>query len=348
MEEVKQIDFVKIVKVIFHNKRYYFYALPIAFVLSSLYIICFPRYYRSYVTMAPEVSVMGGGTLSDMAASFGINIGSSSSAGSDAILPDLYPDVVASTAFQVKLAGVKIKTSDGAIQTTYYDYLKKYQKAPWWSSVIGAVTSLFSAKDTVGDNEKLNPFMMSRSQSDLLDRIGKNIDCSMDKKNYVISIGVEDQDPLVCATMADSVKAHLQEFITEYRTSKARNDYNHARKLCEEAHDQYVKARQKYAAYSDANEDLVLESYRSKQEDLENEIQLKYNTYTAMAAQMQAADAKVQERTPAFTTIQQASVPIRPAGPKRMIFVAVVLVLTFIGTSIYILYKDNKTEAKAE
>ena len=190
--------------------------------------------------------------------------------------------------------------------------------------------------------------MMSRSQSDLLGRIGKNIDCSMDKKNYVISIGVEDQDPLVCATMADSVKAHLQEFITEYRTSKARNDYNHARKLCEEAHDQYVKARQKYAAYSDANEDLVLESYRSKQEDLENEMQLKYNTYTAMAAQMQAADAKVQERTPAFTTIQQASVPIRPAGPKRMIFVAVVLVLTFIGTSIHILYKDNKTEAKAE
>ena len=161
----------------------------------------------------------------------------------------------------------------------------------------------------------------------------------IDKKSYVISITVKDQDPLICATMADSVKAHLQEFITEYRTSKARTDYNHARKLCEDAHAQYVKARQKYAAYSDSNEGLILESYRSKQEDLENEMQLKYNNYTTMAAQMQSADAKVQERTPAFTTIQESSVPVKPAGPKRMIFVAVILVLTFLGTSVYIVAK---------
>lgn len=348
MEEVKQIDFVKIVKAMFHNKKYYFYTLPVAFVLSALLIVCIPRYYRCYVTMAPEVSVMGGGTLSDMAASFGINIGSSSTSGSDAILPDLYPDVVASTAFLVKLADVKVATYDGTVRTTYYNYLKDHQKQPWWGSVGGYVRSLFVKPDTLGVNEKLTPFRLSRAQRDMLDLMGSKIGCAMDKKNYVISISVEDQDPLVCATMADSVKAHLQDFITEYRTNKARNDYNHARKLCEEAHDQYVKARQRYASFSDANEGLVLESYRSKQEDLENEMQLKYNTYTAMAAQMQAADAKVQERTPAFTTIQGASVPILPAGPKRVIFVLVMVFLTFVGTTIYILYNDSKKEVKAE
>ena len=340
MEEVKQIDFVKITKLILRNKKYYLYTLPVAFVLSSLLIICVPRYYTCTVTMAPEASVMGEGALGDMAATFGITLGSLNTSGSDAILPDLYPDVVASTNFQVKLANVKVTSNDGTVSDTYYNYLKKHWKIPWWSKVVLWVKNLFSDKSSLGtSSDKLDPFRLSRHQKGILQMLEENVSCAIDKKSYVISITVKDQDPLISATMADSVKAHLQEFITEYRTSKARTDYNHARKLCEDAHAQYVKARQKYAAYSDSNEGLILESYRSKQEDLENEMQLKYNTYTTMAAQMQSADAKVQERTPAFTTIQESSVPIKPAGPKRMIFVAVILVLTFLGTSVYIVAK---------
>jgi LPS O-antigen subunit length determinant protein (WzzB/FepE family) len=55
---------------------------------------------------------------------------------------------------------------------------------------------------------------------------------------------------------------------------------------------------------------------------------------------MEAAKAKVQERTPVFTIIQGAAVPVKPAGPKRMIFVAFVLLLTFAGTSLYILRRQ--------
>lgn len=167
------------------------------------------------------------------------------------------------------------------------------------------------------------------------------ITCSVDKKNNVIAIIIEDQDPLICATMADSVKNKLQYFITDYRTSKARNDLAYTEKLYNDAKSRYVKSRQTYASFADANEGLILESYKSKLEDLENEMQLNFNTYTMMSNQLQAARAKVQERTPAFTTLQSASVPLKPAGPKRMIFVAVITLLTFIGTTIKILYKEN-------
>jgi uncharacterized protein involved in exopolysaccharide biosynthesis len=88
---------------------------------------------------------------------------------------------------------------------------------------------------------------------------------------------------------------------------------------------------------SDANSKAVLRSVELKLEDMENDMQLKFNTYTTINTQLQASKAKVQERTPAFTTLKGAAVPIKPAGPKRMIFVAVMLVLTFFGTSIYIL-----------
>ena len=81
--------------------------------------------------------------------------------------------------------------------------------------------------------------------------------------------------------------------------------------------------------------------YKSKEADLENEMQLKYNIYTAMNTQMQAAAAKLQEATPAFTIIQSASVPIKPAGPKRTFIALAMTMLVFFGLSIRILAKSK-------
>ena len=69
-------------------------------------------------------------------------------------------------------------------------------------------------------------------------------------------------------------------------------------------------------------------------------MQLKYNAYTAMTTQYQAAKAKVQERTPAFTVVKGAAVPIKAAKPKRMLFVLGMLVLAFFITTFGIIRKE--------
>ena len=129
--------------------------------------------------------------------------------------------------------------------------------------------------------------------------------------------------------------SYLQKYITEYRTSKARRDVEYYKKLTQEAKIKYQKVRQLYGSYSDANVDVILESFKSKTEDLENEMQLKFNTYSALNNQLQTAQAKLQERTPAFTTIQGASVPTKPSGPKRMIFVLAMTFAAFIMITLY-------------
>ena len=151
---------------------------------------------------------------------------------------------------------------------------------------------------------------------------------------------MEDQDPLVCATLADTARVRLQEFIIKYRTNKARIDLDYTKQLYAEAKQNYDNARKSYAVYSDANQELVLESYKAKLENLENEMQLQYNNYQQISQQLQLARAKLQERTPAFTTLQSATVPIKPAGPKRMIFVAFMMFVTFVVTALYVYKKD--------
>jgi uncharacterized protein involved in exopolysaccharide biosynthesis len=81
--------------------------------------------------------------------------------------------------------------------------------------------------------------------------------------------------------------------------------------------------------------------YKTKIESLEDNMQEKYNIYTTLHQQFQATKAKLQEATPAFTVIETASVPIKPAGPKRMLFAFGMTVLTFFILSLKILLKGS-------
>ena len=151
-----------------------------------------------------------------------------------------------------------------------------------------------------------------------------------------------DQDPVIAATMADSVKERLQDFITDYRTKKAKVDLAFYQKVCKEAKARYDKSRFLYAEYVDANQDIILETVRQRITELENDMQLQYNVYTQVAGQLQQAVMKVQQETPAFTILQSATVPVKKKGPSRAKMCLVFMFLTFIGVSVWILKKENQ------
>ena len=112
--------------------------------------------------------------------------------------------------------------------------------------------------------------------------------------------------------------------------------------LYAEAKERYHKARLEYAAYADANQDMVWATDRIKLMDLENEMQLQYESYRTITQQLRAAEAKVQEDTPSFTTLQSATVPVKKSGPKRTKIVLVIVFLAFLGTSAWILHKEGQ------
>lgn len=333
--KIKQIDVVAIVRLMWQHKKLYYIALPIVFVLSCLIIVCVPRYYTSTAKLAPELSSFNSSSLGDIASSFGFDLGGASNNNGDAIFPELYPELISSNDFLVSMFDVKVRSDDGSINTTYYDYLAKKQQTAWWTKCFYGIKQIFTKVDSTSVSAKVNPFKLTKSQNDIAQMIAKKVSCTVDKKNYVISISVEDQDPLIAATIADTVQDRLQQFITDYRTSKAKKDLDYYKKLCANAKSKYDKVRQTYGSYADANQDVVLESYKLKENDLENEMQLLYNNYTAMQAQVQQAQAKLLMQTPAFTTLQNASVPLKPSGPKRMIFV---LAMTFVAFMIITIY----------
>lgn len=346
----QRIDAKKVLSAIWGYRRLYVKVLSIVLVVSCVCIFPVPRTYTCSVMLAPELNGSDvNGSLSSLASSFGVNMGAGMY--QDAISPTLYPDLMASTDFVLSLFPVQVSMEDGELTTNYCDYMRLHQKRNIWlipiSWVKGLVASLFEEDNGASDFnaiDKLDAFRLTEKQREIVDAISNKIDCSVDKKTDVITITVTDQDPLVCALIADTLSVRLQGFITNYRTNKARVDMEYYKKLTDDAKREYDKALEKYGEYADSHTNVTLESYKARLTDMENDMQLKYNTYSTMNTQLEAAKAKVQERTPVFTTLQCASVPTKPSGPKRMIFVAVMVLMAFAAISVYVLNKIVRTE----
>ena len=350
-EQVKQSILKKelrldlLFQVMWKNKRGYIIPILVAGIIASALALCVPRYYSVKVTLAPEYSTQGGGlsnSLSGLASMVGFNMNSLSSG--DAITPTFYPDLMKSTDFLVPLMNVRVETKDGKFKGSYSEYLTKVQKFPWWEMCLGfLIEKLSKEEDAEGQVGKqiVDPFRLTKKQQEIVKAISGNIKCVVDKKTDVISISTTSQDPLVAAQLADTVKVKLQEFITEYRTNKARIDLEHIAKLCEKARKDYEKAQHVYSEFADSHQDLVMQSYKSIEENYENEMQAAYNIYSSFLQQKQMAQAKLQERTPAFTTIQNSTVPIKHSGPKRRIFVLCVVFVTFLIKTCMLIRKDE-------
>jgi hypothetical protein len=288
--------------------------------------------------MAPEISSNADASgLSDIASSFGFDLPTGKNI--DAISPLLYPELMKDNGFATTLFKVKVQTIDKKIKTDYYNYLKLHTETAWWNKFYSWLLVKLSPKNNTLNivQDKFDPYQLSKIDDELVKGMRGNIKISTDKKTGIISIATIAQDPMVAKMLADATRKQLQEYIIKYRTKKLRNDVEHYQTLVNQAKQEYEKVRKEYGKISDADMDVVLQSVKLKQNDLENDMQLKYNTYTTLVAQLKAADAKLQEHTPVFTIIQGAEVPVKPSGPKRMLFVLEMFISVFIILSVYVI-----------
>ncbi|HCE47225.1 MAG TPA: chain-length determining protein [Prevotellaceae bacterium] len=344
----RQIDFVEIFKYCLGFKRIYVKVGIVAIVFSAIYVYSLPRFYSTEVKLAPEESTGSGGALSSLASLANIKIGGSSS-GEDAIYPELYPELFRSKSFLVSLFDIQVHTKDNTVPVSLYDYLTTMQKIPFWQYPIiyvrNGISNLFKkeASPSASSGQKgVNPFRLSLIEDAIAQAIGASINCSVDKHTNVITLVTTAQDPVVSALFADSIMNRLQDFIIQYRTNKARVDVAYSEKLLVEAKSNYERARQKYADYADSHEELYLASYKTEETNLENEMQLAYNVYSQVAQQLQISKAKVQEKTPVFTTIESATVPLLPAGPKRMRTIVMFFAMSMLAVTAYLYFRRER------
>ena len=319
-----EIDWMDLLRRIIAIRKTLYKAAGIGLVLGILIALSTPKQYTVTVTLAPEMSGNSkSGGLASLASSFlgGGNLGNSP----DALNAALSSEIVASTPFLLELFDTRVQTLDGELDTTLVAYLDEQQgsllgtvlAAP--GMAIGFVKGLFAEEtDTVAT---LNPFQLTKKESQKVEALRKNILAEIDKKTGITTLSVTLQDSKVTAMVADSVVAKLQQYIINYRIAKAKEDCAYLEQLYKERQQEYYKAQQRYAQYVDANKSLVLQSVRTEQERLQNDMNLAYQVYSQVAQQLQVARAKIQEEKPVFAVVEPATIPLQSSGTSRKIIV---------------------------
>lgn len=341
MQSLHIIDIRSCWQLVMRHKRLFIITEIVMAVISLVYGFSIPRTYQSNMKLAPETTNSElGGSLGSLSSMIGMRLGSLGS--EDAINPDLYPDVKSSPDFLLGLYNIQVTTSDGKVTTDYRTYLTKHCKAPWWDVL---KMKLFPPKSKPLSKssavDSLKAIRLSLSDFMLLKGVDGAIACDVDKKTGVISISAVDQDPLVATILVDSVRARLQDFITDYRTKKARHDVEYFTQCYADADAAYKKAAQAYADFSDSHQDLSLESYRVKGDNLENEMQLAYNVKSEYSTKLELAKAKVLERTPVYTVLQAPMVPVKHIAPRRSIMLLMALMFGAAGAFFWAWRKDR-------
>lgn len=301
-----------------------------------------PREYTTTVKLAPEIkttnrtNLQGGlGALANMA---GIN--AAGNVGMDAMYPQLYPDIVGSVPFLTSLFDVKVEDKKGN-EYTVREYLEEETSSPWWGYVLGVpgkIIGLFTSSEEPEEGHQLNSFKLTTDEDKIVKALSDRVTANVDQKTSVITINAMMQDPVVSAILADTVISRLRDFVTDYRTSKAREDLNYAQTLNAEAKDDYYAAQQRLADYVDKNQALATRSARITRDRLENEASLAFNLYNETSLQVQHAKSKVQEITPVYATITPASVPMRPTSPRKALILAGFIFLAFVACAAWILF----------
>lgn len=336
-----EIDLMDVLRKIISIRKTLYKAAGVGVIIGIIVYLSIPKQYTVNVTLSPEMGgSKSGNGLVGIAASF-LGSGVSSGDSSDALNASLSSEIVSSTPFLLELLSIDIPAPDGNGNMVLDTYLDD-QSSPWWnyvigfpSMVVGGVKSLFSegTLDTLENVGRRGTLELSQEQNTKVNVLRNSVKASIDTKTAITNVSVSLQSPKVAAVVADSVVHKLQEYITDYRTSKVKDDCAYLEKLFKERQREYYTAQKKYANYVDTHDNLVLQSVRTEQERLQNDMSLAYQIYSQVANQLQVARAKVQEEKPVFAVVEPAIVPLNPSGMKLMIYV-IVFVLFSITTTI--------------
>ena len=150
---------------------------------------------------------------------------------------------------------------------------------------MSGVKSLFIKEDKKIVSNRVNQgiFELSRKELQKIETLKNMIIVTVDKNTSMTSVTVTLQNPKVAAIVADSVVGKLQEYIITYRTSKAKEDCLYLEKLFKERQQEYYIAQKEYANYMDSHDDIILQSVRTEQERLQNDMNLAYQVYSQVS-----------------------------------------------------------------
>lgn len=282
-------------------------------IFGVIYSFSLKEEFVSVGKILPEIQSKGGsiGQFAGLAALAGVDLGGASG-GTDAVRPDLYPDILKSTPFFLSLLNEKIRDKFNK-ETTFIDFYTRE-----------VLDGKINESDIINKYPRNDKFISINKQTENnIKDLKERIVCIYDKKVGVISITVKMPDPVVAADVTFLCLNYLTKYIINYRTEKQQRDLDFLVERLNIAKGKYYVNQSKKATYSDK---IPLTALRLQASDLQRErIEFEYKTassfYNSLLQKYEEAKLKMQQETPVIKVLEPPVVSNYKVEPKKSIIV---------------------------
>lgn len=309
-----------LIRIVWQGRRWLLWFTG-SFVVMGIFVALLTKpEFVSEARIMPELSTASGSLFKRLASATGFaGLDLSDAEAVDAIRPDLYPNVLQSTPFLLDLIGRPVTTTEGHT-TTVGRFLLPDDAAGW------SFTRLFAfGRRVAGQPKKTGkrrgPVELTAWQQDLVEEIGKRVTARLDTRSGIITIRAQMPDARVAALVAQYAMDYLTQYVTTYRTEKARQDLQFYTQRLTEARRRYQTAQYNVFHYNDQHKYFVVQAATMDKQHLEAELTIAQTVYTELSRQFEQAKLEVQERTPVFKLLEPAQVPLKRVSPRRTLLV---------------------------
>jgi uncharacterized protein involved in exopolysaccharide biosynthesis len=304
------------------KQKYLIFLLVFIFsALGVMIALSTPNEYSSEVKLLPELdSKDGAGGLSkfkSLAGLAGVDLSSVNS--TEAIRPDLYPNILQSTPFLLEVLNQKVFVPKEKNTQVLAGYLEKHNDT-FWKRLMKKIASDEIASSS-NSNTPSDAIKLTKVQEELVKDLQGRVGASLDKKSGVISISAKMPNPVASAMIVTFTQKYITDYVTRYRTEKTLKEVAFLEKRSTEAKRRYDNALFNVSSYNDQNRSIFLNVAKDEGKKLDNELQLSYNLYSEITRQLEEAKIKMSRETPIFKVLEPAQVPLKKSEPKRSVMV---------------------------
>lgn len=274
---------------------------------------------------------------------------------SDELIPSrLYPQIVQSAQFQYELLYEEVEFEKLGIHTTLYDYFDNHYRpsgteivkkgllaitlqlpSNLYKGVRGIIRWMANGFSSPVSSSQLQVYdeetflFLNSKERRLINELRDKV--SIELSEGLISIRTELPDPKAAAELNRLVVDKIQQYVTDYRLEKARQNLTFVEKQQEEAREQYNQAQMELASFLDKNVSLSSARAQTQLEDLQNRRNLTFNVFNTISQQVEQAKLKIQEDTPVFNVLQRPRIPDSSRGGSTVLLIVTILSGVIIG-----------------
>lgn len=291
------------------NRKHFYWALPVCFVVVFALMLCIPRTYSSRFSFAEESQqpiehyrVM---TLNNPS-EYDLGLAQTQSA----IDRFGYGELIHSSQFLQPLFLMPVSTLDGEFEGTYADYVNKGMRQPFWSKAKSWIVNLIKGqkKDLSPVQPEKDGLSLDRRQAGILSVISEHILFKVDDHTDVATVEIRTQDPQVSAQVAHYVEQQLHAYAKMYQQQKMQKTLDQMEHITREAEQAWHEAERTHAS----------------------DIQMRKNIYESFYRQQLVYQAQMMSH-PALVTLSDPTINYRPVAPRRMLVSLLVTFLVALG-----------------